>query len=278
MNNKDKVFHSYLEALAQRDLHVHTSYCDHATGEMEDYVRSALDKNLKEIGFLEHLELGAPAERRVGIRTRDIPDYWRTGRELAQKHRDRIKVSLGLEIGINLDFLDELLQIRRSWAWDHIGLSCHLVPSNGVLVNIASRSSLEAMKEADHRELTLAYYRILREHLEVFQPEFVCHLDVPRKFMTNLSHDPQVRAAIDRVLSEMARTGVALEINTSGYDWVGTPYPEAEIIKASRALGLNLVLNSDSHHPSQIGRHFDRALDYLSRILDEPGHRAGSLP
>ena len=39
-----------------QDGHIHTRLCNHATGEMEEYVLAALNKNLKTIIFLEHLE------------------------------------------------------------------------------------------------------------------------------------------------------------------------------------------------------------------------------
>ncbi len=38
------------------DGHVHTKYCHHATGEMEEYVNSAIAIGLQEIVFLEHME------------------------------------------------------------------------------------------------------------------------------------------------------------------------------------------------------------------------------
>ena len=61
-----------LRRRARRDLHCHTKYCRHAVGEMEDYVRSAIDVPAAEI-------------RRSG-RTRDwrLRIVWR-GRVLASR-------------------------------------------------------------------------------------------------------------------------------------------------------------------------------------------------
>jgi HisJ family histidinol phosphate phosphatase len=40
------------------DGHVHTNLCHHALGAMEDYVQAAIDRGLRKIIFLEHLEAG----------------------------------------------------------------------------------------------------------------------------------------------------------------------------------------------------------------------------
>jgi histidinol phosphatase-like PHP family hydrolase len=40
------------------DNHIHTRFCGHATGEMEEYVLSAIAKGLRKIVFLEHMEEG----------------------------------------------------------------------------------------------------------------------------------------------------------------------------------------------------------------------------
>ena len=39
------------------DYHIHTKRCGHAIGEMEEYVKNAIRKGLREIGFSDHLPL-----------------------------------------------------------------------------------------------------------------------------------------------------------------------------------------------------------------------------
>jgi histidinol-phosphatase (PHP family) len=256
-----------LDDLGRRDLHLHTPLCNHAAGGMEEYVSAGIEAGLVEVGFLEHLELGVTAERRTWMALEDFPIYWAEGRRLRQLYRGRIEVGVGLEVGINPDQVEQLLEIVHGRPWDHIGLSCHMIPHRGRVINIASRSCVQALEDADHREITLTYYRLLRDHLPAFRPDFVCHLDLPRKFMTDWADDPEVAAAALEVLDRMAAVGSALEINTSGYRWLGAPYPAAGIVRAARSRGVPLVLNSDSHHPDRVGADFDRALDYVRAAL-----------
>ncbi|MHA1915887.1 MAG: PHP domain-containing protein [Promethearchaeota archaeon] len=39
------------------DYHSHHRRCGHALGEIEDYIKVAVDKNLKEIGISDHFPL-----------------------------------------------------------------------------------------------------------------------------------------------------------------------------------------------------------------------------
>jgi HisJ family histidinol phosphate phosphatase len=86
--------------------------------------------------------------------------------------------------------------------------------------------------------------------------------------MHDFSADPQVRQLIRELLLEMRKETVLLEVNTAGYDTVGAPYPAPWIIREAVALGIDLVLNSDSHAPEFIGRHFDEAVRYIEESLE----------
>ena len=41
------------------DFHTHNRRCGHALGEIEDYVKVAIEKNFDEIGISDHFPLGA---------------------------------------------------------------------------------------------------------------------------------------------------------------------------------------------------------------------------
>ena len=47
------------------DYHIHTSFCGHARGDMEEYVRAAVQIGLEEIGFSGHFPLFHISDRRL---------------------------------------------------------------------------------------------------------------------------------------------------------------------------------------------------------------------
>ena len=52
--------------------------------------------------------------------------------------------------------------------------------------------------------------------------------------------------------------GMALEINTSGYDLRNQPFPSTDIILRARDMQIPLRAGSDAHRPEDVGRHFDK--------------------
>ena len=73
--------------------------------------------------------------------------------------------------------------------------------------------------------------------------------------------------AIRRVLDRIARSGVAMELNTSG---VNKPYPEMnpgrEILDEMALRGIPVVLGSDAHDAWRVAADFDKALDLLLEV------------
>ncbi|MEW5721940.1 MAG: histidinol-phosphatase [Thermodesulfobacteriota bacterium] len=257
-----------LEALAVRDLHVHTPYCRHASGVMEDYVRAALDRGLTEIGFLEHVEAGIIHPRRFWLLAEELDEYWAEGNRLRERFAGRITVSLGIELGINPERTPELKALSARHPWARIGLSCHCLPDGDGHLSLTGRDSLARLAELDPFATALSYYRALRENIAVFRPDMLCHLDVIRRYLGAEDHRPEVRSLILGVLAEMRRCGAALEINTSGLNHgLDTPYPAPWIVAEAVAAGVGLVICSDSHAPEEVGRRRRAAVAYVAAAL-----------
>ncbi len=255
--------------LKNRDLHVHTIYCQHAEGSMEEYIIEAIDQGLDEIGFLAHAEAGIRKSKRSWLTEEDLDRYWEEGKSLQCQYKDCIMVSIGLEMGLNPEALLQLLDISCRHPWDRIGLSYHyLLDGDDAHHSICSRDGALMLKALDSLDLTLHYYEELRKSIRILKPDMLCHLDVIRKHIEDRSNDPRVKASIKQLLAEMERSNVALEINTAGYDFVGEPYPARWIIREAVERGVELVMCSDSHKPNDVGRYFNSAADHIRNSLD----------
>lgn len=261
----------YLDAL-RRDVHVHTTYCRHAVGSMEDYVLAALDAGFEELGFLEHAEAGIHYPQRTWLTAEELDQYWEEGQALARLYEGQIRVGLGLELGLNPGHEDELLALAGRHPWTRVGLSCHFHRDGEDtrhlnLMTTHNPDNVRRLRELDARSVALACFDTLRKGLPVIRPDMLCHLDAIRRTIPEALELEGVREAACAVLDEVARLGVVLEVNTAGYVYSGTSYPDPALLREALRRGIRLAFSSDSHEPSTVGRYFDRAREDVAAAL-----------
>jgi histidinol-phosphatase (PHP family) len=244
------------------DTHIHTSLCRHASGTMEDYVIGAIERGLKRLVFLEHLEEGIKASFRTWLTEADFDVYFEEGRRLQKRYGERIELGLGVEVGYNPDCTDQILQRLGRRSWDRIGLSCHFLKVDGseehLNVLSKSRKTIDIIERSGARRLLSRYFATLTEAVQIIPADVLCHLDAGLRHQPNLQFEDSHWEQIDALLDEVKRTDMALEINTSGYKYRGLPFPLPEIIALAVAKTIPLALGSDAHSPSEVGRYFDR--------------------
>ena len=242
------------------DGHVHTKFCHHAVGEMDEYVEAALAAGLKEIVFLEHFEAGINYMESTWLTADEFRFYHDECYRLSRKYEGWIKVGAGVEVGVNPDKLSDIKDFIDSYRWDRVGLSYHYFDDDGEHVNMLSRKqeNIKRFESIGHEEVLTKYFNNLLAALKVLDVDVVCHLDAPLRYSHGVQFVTEHWYLIDEILEEMARKKIALEINTSGFAVRGEPFPGPTIIDRARRFGLRFVAGSDAHNPQDVGRFFDR--------------------
>jgi histidinol-phosphatase (PHP family) len=250
------------------DGHVHTRLCNHAEGEMEEYVEKAVQRGLTTIIFLEHLETGIQYHSRSWLEKDEFDYYFQEGLRLKQRYRGTINVQLGVEVGYNPAAVITLREKLAQYPWDRIGLSCHFHYHNGVHLNLLSRNqeSLKRLGALGIDRIVTDYFNALIEAIEIIDCDVLCHLDAVLRHYPGIGFTEDHRRQIEKLLDGMKKKGVALEINTSGFDYRGAPFPAPWIIKNALERGLRLYAGSDAHQPADVGRYFDQLPEYLQTI------------
>ena len=244
------------------DTHVHTSLCNHASGTMEQYVQSAIDKGLKRLFFLEHLETEINTEFRSWLTDEDFDTYFKEGKRLQQKYEGKIEIGLGVEVGYNPDNPRRIVERLSRREWDRIGLSYHFlkIPGHDEHLNMLSRNQRSIKMIDTHGNSTLLshYFDTLIEAVQTVTADALCHLDAGLRHQPNLYLEDSHWIQIEALLREVKRAGMALEINTSGYTYRGKPFPRPRVISMAQDMGLTFSAGSDAHSPGEVGRFFDR--------------------
>lgn len=252
------------------DGHVHTKYCHHAKGEMEEYVLNAISKGLKEIVFLEHMEAGVHYFESTWLTETDFDTYFSKGYRLQKQYAHKIKVSLGVEVGYSPTHKEELLERLAKRNWDRIGVSYHFMPhvKGTQHLNLVSRkkSNIQAIDAIGCGQTLKKYFSTLTEAVLVLPGTVLCHLDAALRFQPGIKIDEEYTGQIRTLLKEVKRKGMALEINASGFTIRGTPFPAPFIVKEALTLGIPLLPGSDAHKPEDVGRDFDLLPAYLEKI------------
>jgi histidinol-phosphatase (PHP family) len=242
------------------DGHVHTSLCHHARGDMEEYVVAAVNRGLRRLIFLEHLEVGIDYFESTWLTEEDFNFYHREGHRLREKYRDRIEIGLGVEVGYNPRFLNEIQRRLALHTWDRIGISYHFLESAAGHLNMVSRKqiNIDRLEDFGLHDVISLYYNGLREAVEKLPGQVLCHIDAVLRHHPNVVFSPEHHALIDTLLDAAARKKMAIEINTSGYKTKGQPFPSLLILKKATVRNIPLVAGSDAHRPEDVGRYFER--------------------
>ncbi len=244
------------------DGHVHTRYCHHASGEMEEYVRCAIDKGLQEICFLEHMEAGIHYFESTWLSEADFDIYFAEGKRLQETYRKSIRVLLGVEVGYSPDHAEELLQRLGQRQWDRIGVSYHFManPDGGHHLNIVSRKeeNIRAVSQAGCEKVLDNYFETLTEAVHTLPGTVLCHLDAALRFQPDCSIDHRRLAQIRTLLAAVKKNNMSLEINTSGFPIRGEQFPADFILEEAAAWGIPFLAGSDAHKPEDVGREFQR--------------------
>jgi len=241
------------------DGHVHTFLCGHAKGTMEDYVRAAIQKKLKELVFLEHLEWGADYFEKTWLGEGDFLQYFKEGKRLQEKYDQLLAIRLGVEVGYNPQHVNELQTFLKKYQWDRIGLSYHFLITEPPYLNFVSRKK-ENIEKADRiglEKVVDAYYHGILDAIETIDADVLCHLDAVMRFHPAIG-EINARVLQEKVLETISSRGMALEVNTSGFSIRGEPFPGRHLIQKAIALGIPLLVGSDAHRPQDVGRYFDR--------------------
>ncbi|KPK30574.1 MAG: hypothetical protein AMK70_13875 [Nitrospira bacterium SG8_35_1] len=242
------------------DGHVHTNLCHHARGEMEEYVLSAINRGLRKLFFLEHLEVGVNYFESTWLTADDFDFYHKEGKRLQEKYRNSIEIGLGVEVGYNPRCLDEIQQRLSLHTWDRIGISYHFLETDAGHLNMVSSKqiNIDRLDQYGVDEVVCRYYSDLQEAVAKLPGQVLCHIDAVLRHHPSVIPTPEHSELIDELLDGVARKKMAVEVNTSGYRKKDEPYPSLSILKKALERNIPLVAGSDAHRPEDVGRYFDR--------------------
>lgn len=242
------------------DGHVHTKLCRHAKGEMEEYVQAAINKGLRKIIFLEHLEMRVNYFETTWLTEKDFTIYFNEGERLKKKYNGKIEIGLGVEVGYNHNSRDEILLFLNKYNWDRIGISCHFLKVNNIVANLLSKKkqNIEAVDKIGMTEVVERYFKKLKQAVQFLPGTVLCHMDAALRYHPEVDDFSRWSDLISDLLDAVAAKKMSIEVNTSGYVMRNEQFPRRKWLAEAVKRKIPLVAGSDAHRPEEVGRFFDR--------------------
>lgn len=244
------------------DYHIHSHWCRHASGRLDEYAAAAVAAGIDEVCFTPHIPLPGFRPGFFNDRVRmDIGQFADYEQELALT-RARFP---GLSIlgGIEADYIAGMEGFVEGFLSEHeldfVLMSVHFVagwPGESWAYELPRDRPLERI----YRE----YLRCVREGIATGLYDSVAHLDLIKQ--PDAPFLASARDEVDQILGLCRERGMSMEVNTSGArKKIAESYPGPDIVRLALEAGVSLTPGSDAHTPSQLGSGFE--------LLDGAGRR-----
>jgi histidinol-phosphatase (PHP family) len=245
------------------DYHIHSKLCGHGVGELEEYVRYAVQSGLPEMGFSEHIYMyWLPEARRdpeLAMPESAFESYVAEVRRL-QRAFPEIRLKMALEADYIVGHEAELLDVLRDYEWDYLIGSVHFIDGWG----IDDDRYKAGFDRWDIDELYACYFDHVCRAAETGIYQVMGHLDLVKKF----GHRPtgSLQELYRHTAQRLKAADVCIEVNTSGLRKpVAEMYPHPDVVKACFEAGVPVTLGSDAHQPDRVA---DNALQAVAMLRD----------
>lgn len=232
------------------DYHMHTCYSGDSEANPREHVLQAIKMNLDEICFTDHRDFDYP----IDSFELDIDNYYQEISKLKEEFKDKIVIKWGIEIGLDLNYKEEIEALIAKYPFDYVIGSIHVINHQEFYYGDFFKGKT---KEEAHRQFFMETLKCVKE--------FNCfnvlgHLDYIVRYgpyeNRTVNHE-LYQDIIDEIFKTLISKNKGIEVNTSGYrDLKTCGFPNFEQVKRYYDLGGRIItIGSDSHTSDRVGNH-----------------------
>ena len=241
------------------DLHNHTKLCNHAEGEIDDFIEAAVKKDIKVFGFSDHAPMEFDKEYRMNLSQMTL--YERNVKEAKERFKDRIEILLGYEVDFLPGFIKERVLNAKV---DYLIGSVHFLGSWG----FDNPEFIGEYKNKDIDKIYQDYFDAIEQMAKSNLFNIVGHFDLIKVF--NFRPKKDVRILAKNALKAIKKSNMVLEISTAGLRKpVKELYPSRELLEVAYELNIPITFASDAHRVEDVGY----KLEFAQKVAKEIGYR-----
>jgi histidinol-phosphatase (PHP family) len=237
------------------DLHTHTEYSKHATGTVDEVVRSAIDKGIKIIAITDHAPFPVDDDNR--LHEEELEQYFRDIGEAKERYNERIKVLVGLEVDFTRRHQTHAEGLISRVNVDYIIGGIHYIFLNGERVNVWD------INRTGEDEIKKVYFEELRALVQSNLFDAVAHPDI---LLRGGLDETTLYELFLPLLDGISERKLCYELNASGFTKPSydrkekrvvediRTYPSVMIMEELGKRGVRIVVGSDSHSIDFVGK------------------------
>ncbi|BCJ94826.1 phosphoesterase [Anaerocolumna cellulosilytica] len=243
------------------DYHVHSKFSSDSESTMESMIEKAISLGMERICFTDHMDYDFPVYNGYTF-VFDPDEYFDTLNILKVRYQDKIKVLIGVELGLQPYLVDRYHQLLSKYPFDFAIGSSHLV--NGI-----DPYRKEYWEGKSKEEGMRRYFQSIIDNVKTFKDfQIYGHLDYAIRYAPDTNEGytyERFSTIIDTMLKTIIEHDKGIEINTSGFKYgLGHPHPHSDIVRRYKELGGELItIGSDGHKPEHLGYDFKKAEELL---------------
>ena len=238
------------------DLHNHTQLCNHAEGEIFEYIEKAIENGSKYFGFSDHAPMNFDPKYRM--RFEQMQEYERNILRYKEKYKEKIEIFLAYEVDFfeghmdkrvlnaDVDYLIGSVYFIEKWGFD-----------NPDFIGKYEKKNID--------EIWHNYFDAIENMAKSKLFDIVGHIDLIKifKFMP----EKKILDIAKDALFAIKEADMVLELNSAGFRKpIGEAYPSKEILEEAFKLEIPITFSSDAHAVSQVGQNSSKLVEMAREV------------
>ncbi len=237
------------------DSHMHTPLCKHAWGEPEEYAEQAVRAGMKGIIFTCHCPMPDGFWPTVRMADSEFDTYLSLVNRAKEAYRGKLEVCLGIESEFYPGCEAWIEKLHERADFDYVLGAVHW----------QAKEYLNKFETGTIENFRRIYFDHLAASAESGLYDCLAHPDLVKNYHPDSWCFAIIKNSVTTALDRIAKTGVAMELNTSGLNKSYSEMnPGNEMLRMMAERQIPIVLGSDSHRAQRVGEHFVTALNNLA--------------
>ena len=238
------------------DLHNHTTLCNHAQGQISEYIDTAIKNSTQYFGFSDHAPMDFDPKYRMKFS--EMQQYEIDVLLAQEKYKDSISILLAYEVDYLPGHMDERVLNADV---DYLIGSVHFLEGWG----FDNPEFIGQWEEQNIDEIWQKYFDTIEAMAKTKFFDIVGHLDLIKVFKYMPKGD--INKMAEKALLAIKEADMALELNVAGFRKdVQEAYPSPTLLKQAYELNIPITFSSDAHKPEQVALYSEEIVNIAKDI------------